>query len=179
MANNGLVNPNRPLPRRIANASARARAQRLVQIGNAQFQKARYHVARERFKDASRAAPDMAEAHFRQGHALMAMGHYDRAVEAYKRGLALKNDWPQSNFHWDQLYGNNAELKRTHADQLATHVEEDPDDGERLFLLGVFLHFDGQPQRAQLFFQRAKQLLSDVRHLEAFLSVAQRDGHEI
>ena len=39
-----------------------------------------------------------------------------------------------------------------------------------LFLLGVHLHFDGKPQRAAPFFQRAKQLLGrDDAHLKGFL----------
>ena len=45
-----------------------------------------------------------------------------------------------------------------------------PTDADRLFILGVFLYFDGQNGRAATLFERAEQIAGDnVGHIEAFL----------
>ena len=44
------------------------------------------------------------------------------------------------------------------------------DDPDLLFLIGVFLHGDQQPERADKFFRRALELeKGDVAHLQGFL----------
>ena len=69
-----------------------------------------------------------------------------------KRGLKLDPAWPKSNFDLDQLFGGNAAAKNAHLDALAAAVADKPADPDRLFVLGVFLHFDGQADRAATIF---------------------------
>ena len=57
-------------------------------------------------------AAQLADAYFRQGFALAAMGSYSPAVKAIQRGLAIDPRWPDSPFQLDDLYGPNAAAKR-------------------------------------------------------------------
>ena len=59
----------------------------------------------ERYRKASQSAPQLADAWFRQGFALSAMGRYDLAVTAIKRGLKLNPNWAKSDFDLKELYG--------------------------------------------------------------------------
>ncbi len=53
---------------------------------------------------------------------------------------------------------------------MAAAVAAKPASANRLFVLGVFLHFDGQPDRAAAIFARAQQTAGDnVGHIAAFL----------
>jgi len=96
------------------------------------------------------------------------MGRYELALKALKRGLDLDPGWVRSDFRNDELYGPNQAAKRAHIDTLAKAATEGPEDPDLLFLLGVFLHFDGQADRAATFLQRADQLGASA-HVKAFL----------
>ena len=118
----------------------------------------------------SRAHPQLAETHFRQGFVQAALGRYDLAVAAIKPGLAIDPKWPTSGFDLDELYGNNAALKRAHLDELALTALDEPNNGDLVFLVGIYLHFDGQTERAEKFFSRALELSgNNAEHVWAFL----------
>lgn len=152
------------------NARALSLAWKFIGYGDAHFSNQEYSDAYLRYRKAARAAPQLADGYFRQGYALAAMGRYDLAARAMKRGLGLAPDWPRSDFHNDQLYGENQLAERAHADAMAQAAEQQPHDADLLFLLGVYLHFDGKPDRAGTFFRRALQLAGeDSAHLRAFL----------
>ncbi len=157
--------------RRVANAASIARARRLIGFGDANFEEQQWHAALERYKDAMRAAPTLAEAYFRQGHAYTVLGMYPQAVLAYQRGLKLQPDWPQSNFDLVALYDENVEAFITSRERLAAAAADDPQNADLLFLIGVQLHFSGERERARLFFRRAAALTDDDAHLDAFLAI--------
>ena len=53
---------------------------------------------------------------------------------------------------------------------MAKAAEEQPNDADLMFLLGVYFHFHGDPDRAAVFFRRAVQLTGpEDAHLKAFL----------
>ncbi len=164
--------PVRPVGRglRQSNATAQERAWRLIEQGDARFAKGDYIQARQRFRSASTAAPDLAEAYFRQGHALMAQGLYSRSAAAYLRGLQLNSDWAQSDFRWEQIYADDQATEKAHRDALVEQVAEHPHDADLLFLLGIRLYFDGQVDRSRPFLRRARQLGGDRPGLDAFLA---------
>ena len=152
-----------------AEAKALATAQKYIGYGDTHFRKGKYADAYLRYRRAVREAPDLADGHFRKGYGLIARGNYDLAAGAFKRGLALDPAWPDSGFSSRQLYGNNDAAKKVHLDALAKAAEKAPDDHDLMFLLGVLLHFDGQPDRATLFFRQAALLNhGDDAHLRAF-----------
>lgn len=150
------------------------RAGGFVRQGDEQFARQKYAVALARYKTAAQASPKLAEVWLRQGIAQTALGKYDLAAAALRRAVALDPRLSQLDFKLDQLYGDNRLAKAAHLDALAQRAIDQPHDGDLYFVLAVFLHFDGQPQRAQKFFQRAHQLtLGDRRHLAAFLDQPQ------
>lgn len=131
---------------------------KFIGFGDAHFQDQRYSQAYSRYKKASQAAPRLADAHFRQGFALVANGSYELAVKAFQRGFQLEPDWPQSDFRLDELYGANRLAKAAHVNALAQAAAADPQNADLLFLVGVHLYFDGQPARARPMFERAAKL---------------------
>lgn len=149
------------------------RAGEFVRQGDEQFARQKYAVALSRYKTAAQVSPSLAEAWLRQGFAQAALGKYDLAAKAFRRAVALNPKLAQLDFTLDRLYREHALAKMVHLDALAQWAIDRPNDGEVFFVLGVFLHFDGQWQRAGKFFQRADELtLGDRRHLAAFLDGA-------
>jgi tetratricopeptide (TPR) repeat protein len=157
---------------RSTNAQAVVLALKFIGYGDALFVQQKYAEANDRYRKAATSAPQLADPWFRQGFALAATGRYELAQNAFKRGLKLNPKWPKSGFDLDELYGPNAITKTAQLDAMANTAEENPNDAGLLFLIGVRLHFDGQADRAKVFFQRAAQLVGgdeNAEHVRAFL----------
>ena len=61
--------------------------------------------------------------------------------------------------------------KGAHLDSLAGVALDSPTRSDLLFAVGIFLHYDGQLDRARKFFQRTSELTgSDDKYLALFLS---------
>lgn len=145
------------------------RAWRFIGYGDAHFENQKYVDANQRYRKATEVSPRLAEGYFRQGYAQVALGRYDAAAKAFKRGLGIDPDWPKSNFRANDLYGQNQLAKAAHLDALADAAAKEPNSPDMLFLVGLLLHFDGQQARAKPFLQRAIQLAAgDDAHLRAF-----------
>jgi len=162
--------PKAPADAEARQAALLASAWKLIGAGDTLFEAQRYVDANTRYRRAARAAPTLAEPYLRQGFALVALGSYDAAAGAFQRGLRIDPAWPGSDFTLAELYGDNALAKSGQLDALAKASEDDPKSADLLFLVGVLLHFDGQPDRARPFFQRAAQLAGENDgHIRAFL----------
>lgn len=148
------------------NAEQKARAGRFIGFGDSSYAKQKYLAALGRYKTAIETAPDMAEGYFRQGFAHVALGQYENAAKAFRRGLLVRSGWRGSPFRLDTLYGagGNA-IKVQHLESLAEAVETNPFDADLLLVLGVALLFDGQVDRAELCFSRVTQLGGDSQRL--------------
>jgi hypothetical protein len=163
-----------PKPR-VSNAEARARAATFIDHGDEHFRKQKFNEAYARYRDAAKEAPDLADPYLRQAFALAAIGQYENAAKALRRGLALQPDWPQSGFQLKTLYAQNKIAKIAHRESLAKTVAEHPQSSDLMFLLAVVLYCDDTPQRSQAFFLRAKALeLGDPAYINAFLDVLAR-----
>ncbi len=149
--------PLRGTPK-VTSPELKARAGKFIGFGDANFVEQKYLAAIERYKSASRIAPDLAEPYLRQGHALVALGQYENAVKAFRRGLRIRGQWNGSPFRLDQLYGPDRIAKVSHLETLAKAVEANPLDANLLIAMGMQLFFDGQSERAGVFFARAAQL---------------------
>lgn len=159
-----------PKPR-ASNLASRERARHFLSAGDQLFREQKHHDALQRYKSAAQAAPDLAETYFRQGFALVATNRFELAADSFRRGLTLAPDWPESSFRLDELYGEAALAKQAHIDALARAALAAPDDADLMFVLGVFLHFDGQTDRARRFFVRAQELTpGEATHLTGFLA---------
>jgi hypothetical protein len=161
-----------PKPRE-SNAASKERAAHFLAAGDNLFREQKHHEALQRYKSASQAAPDVASAYFRQAFALVATNRSPLAADAFRRGLALDPSWPSSEFRLDDLYGEAGLAKQAHQDALATAALHDPENADLMFVLGVFLHFDGQAERAQKFFAKARELDgARAASIDGFLAAA-------
>lgn len=159
--------------RRAGNQRSLNLAWRFIGFGDARFTKQEYPDAYQRYKKAAQASPMLADAHFRQGYSLIALGRYEQAAKALKRGLELDPGWAHSAFRNGELYVNDGAAKAAHLDALAQAAVQEPNNADLLFLVGVFLHFDGQKDRARSFFERAARLAGPAgAHLNGFLQGA-------
>lgn len=151
------------------NAQSVARGWKFIGYGDALFQKQKYREALDRYRMASASAPQLGDAFLRQGFAYAATGRYDLAVKAFQRGLAIDPKLPQSDFKLGDLYGDD-DVKTGHLETLAKSAEDNPANVAQLFILGVYLHFDRQQDRAKPFFRRAAdQAGGEVDAINAFL----------
>jgi len=157
---------------RTSNAEAVARARQFIGFGDEHFRTQEFSDAYQRYKKAASAAPDLADAFFRQGFSLLAMGRYEPAARAFKHGLTLKPDWAKSSFRLDELYGDNRLAKATHLERLAAEATAHPQNADLMLLLGLGLHFDGQAERARPFFEHAAELGADRQAVAGFLKPA-------
>ena len=154
-----------------SNTAARQRAEKFVSFGDSKFGDQEYHSAAQRYRFAIEAAPDVANAHFRQGFAYIASNRYELAAKAIRRGLKLDPLFVNSSFRVDDIYGPHRLAKGSHLDGLAKSALIDRGNADFYFLLGVMLHFDGQQDRAVKFFERANTLAGeDNAHIQAFLN---------
>lgn len=157
-----------PVPRAI-NPETRGLAWRFITFGDLHFMNEKFGEAYQRYRKAAEVVPELADAHFRQGFALVGSGRYEMAAKALKRGIALEPAWARSAFRLNDLYNANQRAKAAHVEALAAAAEKDPNNGDLMFLLGVCLFFDGQRDRAAPFFERAEQLAGQADHLQGFL----------
>ncbi len=161
--------PARPQPK-ITSADKKAKAGRSIGVGDTNFSKQKYTSALDRYRSAGATAPDLPEAFMRQGFALVALGQYANATKAFRRALAIRGDWSGSPMRIDQLYDEARLVKNGHLENLAKAIEANPWDANLLVALGVELYFDGQKDRAGVFFARAAQLGGNTDHtLDGFL----------
>jgi Flp pilus assembly protein TadD len=156
--------PRQPRKVRVANAEAKARAGKFIDFGDALFAKQRFREALERYKLAAQQAPDMAEIYLRQGITSVATGQYESAGRYFRRALKM-DDWNAAHLQLDQLYGNDRIAKEAHLEALALAIQAAAHDANLLFVMGMELYLNGQPERATAFFLRSGQLGGNDDHL--------------
>ena len=122
-----------------------------------------------RYLEAQREAEDRSEVYFRQAFALVAMGRYSHAVSKLKRGLQVDPQSARTGQSLDAVYGvENVDHKVDYLQRVADWTNADVRDPDRLFLMGVLLHFD-EDSRAGEFLNAAWKLAGRGPHIQAFL----------
>ncbi|HEY2249629.1 MAG TPA: hypothetical protein VGH74_01165, partial [Planctomycetaceae bacterium] len=138
--------------------------------GDEWFGKQNYLQAYGHYKDAISAAPLRPEPHFRKAMALVATTNYSLAVEEMKRSMRLDPTWPQTGPQLDALFGaDNLLSKNAVLHKVAAWVREDIRDPDRLFLMGVLLHFNDDVDKSHTFFEAASALSPVPMYAQAFL----------
>ncbi len=138
--------------------------------GDEWFAKSNYLQAYGHYKDAVKAAPGRAEPRFRMALALAATTNYSLAVDEIKRAMKIDSDWPLRGASLDELWGaDNILSKNAVLHKLAAWVREDIRDPDRLFLMGVFLHFNDDTDKSHTFFEAAYELSPNPVYAQAFL----------
>lgn len=137
--------------------------------GDVYMKRLRFLNAYEKYKHAVAVANDRPEPYFRLAYALAAIGSYDSAVKYLKQGLTLDPHWP---VHGDKLTGVFGDDNRlailSLIERVTGWVRDDIRDPDRLFLMGVLLHFHDDT-RATKFFEAAYRLAGGGDHLLVFL----------
>jgi Tetratricopeptide repeat len=148
----------------VSSTESKAKVDKLIELGDANFGKQQYAAAIGHYKEAARIAPEMAEPFLRQGFALLAQKRYAQAVKAIRSGLEIRSDWTASSWRLDQIY-TEGHLEKTNQ-QVTKFVEANPLDANLAIALGVQLYFtDHQRDRAATYFVRAQQLGANPDHL--------------
>ncbi len=149
---------------------ATMRSVRAERRGDEWFRQQQYSQAHERYEHAISLAEDRPEPWFRKAFALAALGHFYPAARTIQRGLEVDPDWPSKGESLDSLFGpDNVLAKTALLHRVSSWVRADVRDPERLFLMGVLLHFDNQRDKSPVFFDAALRLAGHGDHLMAFL----------
>jgi hypothetical protein len=175
---NALIPPAPPRVRQ-SNPKARDRARQFVEFGDAQFRARNLAGAYDRYKKAAEAAPDLGEAWFRQGHVLADLGRYDQAATAFRRGLALRPDWPTGGFRLADLYGDNRAALASMFEAIEQALAARPANANAQYVAAVQLFFDGRLELARTAFQRALKLGEAASNIEPFLKSSPLDELDI
>lgn len=166
------ADPDRPLHVKKSNAAGRQRSLHLQGQGDISFRERRYAKAYSHYRQAIKAAQDLSAPYFRTAFALSAMGHFESAVRYLKQGLRLDPKWPLTGEGLDERFGQDGEIaKNSMLHKVAQWVREDIRDPDRLFLVGVLLHFNNDIDRAMKFFEAADQMGGSPRHVRLFLNL--------
>jgi hypothetical protein len=137
--------------------------------GDVYMHRLKFLNAYERYKVAVNASNDRPEPYFRLGYALAAVGSFDSAVKYIRQGLDLDPHWPAHGERLEAIFGDDNRLAiLSMIERVTGWVRDDIRDPDRLFLVGVLLHFNGD-NRAGQFFEAAYRLAGGVDHLLAFL----------
>lgn len=149
---------------------ARSRARAMLVLGDRYFREQKYNDAATKYREASTTAPDLAEAHFRLGHAYTAQGRMDVAAASFRRAIAVSTEIERDGFRLDDLYGNSQTAKRSHIESAAAAALAEPDRSDALLVVGMFLQYDDQAERAAKFLMRASELGENPQVIAAYLN---------
>lgn len=143
--------------------------------GDDWFSKQDYVQAYARYKQALGIAPGRVEPRFRMAMALTATGNYGAAIDEMKRAMRADPDWPRNGPLLDELFGAENNLaKNAVVHKVAAWVKEDIRDSDRLFLIGVLLHFNDETDKSAAFLEACAALAPNPTYALAFLD-AQAD----
>lgn len=142
----------------IPNAERRARVERLLRSGDAQFRQQKFPAALERYRSAVEVAPTLPAPHVRQAMAHVASGNYEAAARAFRRALRADSRAEIDDSPVLLMYGEDPMPKMAHFDALALAVEKNLDNADLHLVLGMMLLLDGRPDKAQPFLARCDEL---------------------
>lgn len=176
-ANNNNARPNAaqadpPVHKPAAPAGGKAMelAWKFITFGDAHFGNQKFMDALDRYRRATRECPGLGDGWFRQGFALAALGRYEQAAKAMRRGLEEKPSWVDNNFHLSELYGDDAAEKKSLLEKMVKAAEEEPTNGDLAYVVGVHLYCDGKPDQAAPFFRRTAQIRGTDAEVKPFLT---------
>lgn len=145
-----------PIKFRPSNEQQRDLASRFMTFGDRCFAEGQYRDAYFRYKEAEKAAPDLADSLFRQGFALLATKQYELAFHAFRRGLKMDPSWPKKPFPLPRLYDDRQLDLRQHLADLAAECEKKNQDPTLALLLGIMLFRCDRAEDAKSFFEVAQ-----------------------
>jgi tetratricopeptide (TPR) repeat protein len=159
--------------------AGRGRADRLISSGDNAFADQVYARSTARYREAIARAPDYSEPHFRLAHAYVATRQYNLALTSALVALELAGSSRRDGFSLAELYRGNKLSRRNHDAQLLDAALREPEDGGLQFLVGLTLHYGGNPLKAREHFREAARLSGPqqtyARHFLPVVAVGEPD----
>lgn len=151
--------------------AARLRSLEHQARGDQKLREQKWSEARAAYRNSVDAASDRAEAHVRLGLSLVAIQRFEPAIHEFKRALFIDPQIPQMGKISKTIFGPESQMARSSIiSKLTDWVRDDYANPDRLFLMGVLLHFEGDV-RGRECFEAAMRMKrnGDVSHLVAFI----------
>jgi hypothetical protein len=166
------------VPKKSANEALR-RSIRLQGVGDEYFGKQNYSQAYANYKQALSVTPRRIEPRLRMAISLAATTHYSQAVDEMKRAMRMNPDWPRTGASLDELFGaDNIMSKNAVLHRVTEWMRENDRDPDRLFLMGVLLHFNNEPEKSHTLFEAARALSPKSTHVQAFLDAQDKAAED-
>ncbi len=125
-------------------------------VGELKLKRAEFDAAADAFRRAISARPDMPAAKLALGFALLGAEDYRAAAHIMRRGLRAAADWQALDVELPRVYGN-SDAAEVVLSRLQEAVEQDPQNADRRFLLGLLELFAGRYARAVEHLERAER----------------------
>lgn len=153
--------------------AGRSRADLSIARGDESFAKGVYARSTARYREAIARAPDYAEGHFRLAHAYVATSRFNLALKSALTALELSGSNRRDGFSLAEMYRGNQFARQQHDAKLLDAAQREPDDGGLQFLIGLTLHYGGNPLQAREHFHSAARLPgAQQAYVRLFLPVA-------
>jgi hypothetical protein len=150
---------------------AQQRSLRQLATGDQQFKAGRYMAAAQEYRRAIAVAEDLPDNYFRLALALTELRRYDDAIDQIKYGMLLDPTWPQRGQALIDYFEVGANFEKTAmVRRVGDWVRGDLRNPDRIFLLAVLLHFDGDRENAKKLIESAMRVAGDESYLTAFLA---------
>jgi tetratricopeptide (TPR) repeat protein len=167
-----------PLPRedrlpviKPSTPEAQRRSLRQLAAGDQQFKAGRYLSAAQAYRQAIADAEDLPDNYFRLAIALTELRRYDDAIDQIKYGLLLDPTWPQRGQPLIDYFRVGANFEKTSMlHRVGDWVRGDLRNPDRIFLLAVLLHFDGDRENSRKLIESAMRVAGEESYLTAFLA---------
>ena len=121
------------------------------------------------YRNAVDQAPERPEAHFRLGLAFAAMKQFASAIREFKRSIDIDPTIPQSGELFPAIFGPDNDGMQSILPPVASWAQEDLRDANRLFLLGLILHFSDDPRGSEIL-EAAARISGSNQYISAFLN---------
>ena len=136
----------------------RERADRIVSMGDKAFSEQLYARAALKYRDAIAKAPDYPEPHFRLAHVYVATRQYNLAIKSALTALELAGSSLRDGFSLAELYQGNQLAREKHDELLQVASLREPNDGGLQFLIGLTMHYGGNPLKGREHFRKAIEI---------------------
>ena len=154
--------------------AARLRSLEHQARGDQKLREQKWSEARAAYRSCVDAAPDRADGHLRLGLCLVAIQRFEPAIHEFKRAVFIDPQIPRSGPISKAIFGPDSKMARASIiSKLTDWVQDDYTNPDRLFLMGVMLHFEGDP-RGREFFEAASRMKrsGDLSHITAFVGAS-------
>lgn len=153
-----------------SSAAARLRGLNYQVEGDQNLRQGLWQRAYVNYRQAVNVADDLAEAHLRYGITLAMLNRFDQAAREFRRAVHIDPSLPTSEFNLATLFGPESRLVRNSlVSRVTAWANEDVTAPERLFVLAVLLHYEGDERSQELFSAIVQMTEGDAQYAVVFL----------